>query len=297
MSGRGRDGKRERRPLMKARMEVTRDIGRSPTGPKIGAFFDVDRTLVAGFSALAFFRDKLSSGNLSPGDLLQSTRAAARFGLRQTSFPTLIEESSSDLKGLSEEELAEVGERVFLQRLATEIYPESRALVKAHQRRGHTVVIVSSATHFQVDALARELGIEHVLCTELELEEGRFTGKVIRPACYKPAPLPRSAWRKQALRPGARRRWPNRASALRLSRTVPRHRRTRPWRNEIVPAPITGRCLSCTMGTIASNISFASSSLSASLIRSAASRRKRFSSWLGDTESSTLFIRHRPPLI
>jgi putative phosphoserine phosphatase/1-acylglycerol-3-phosphate O-acyltransferase len=170
---------------MEARIEVTRDIGRSPTGPKIGAFFDVDRTLVAGFSALAFFRDKLSSGNLSAGGLLQSTRAAARFALRQTSFPTLIEESSSDLRGLSQEELAELGERVFLQRLATDIYPESRALVKAHQRRGHTVVVVSSATHFQVDALARELGIEHVLCTELELEEGRFTGNVIRPACYK----------------------------------------------------------------------------------------------------------------
>ena len=174
---------------MRPHGEITREIERSPTGPKIAAFFDVDRTLLAGYSAMAFFRDKLSSGKLSLGDFLRSTSAAVRFSMQQTSFPTLIEESSSDFEGLTAAELAEVGERVFTQRLATEIYPESRALVKAHQRRGHSVAIVSSATHFQVDALARELEIEHVLCTELEMESGRFTGKVIRPACFREGKL------------------------------------------------------------------------------------------------------------
>jgi putative phosphoserine phosphatase/1-acylglycerol-3-phosphate O-acyltransferase len=78
-----------------------------------------------------------------------------------------------------------VGERVFNQRLVTDIYPESRALVEAHQRMGHTVAIISSATHFQIDALARELGIENVLCTELEFVDGKFTGRVVRPACFR----------------------------------------------------------------------------------------------------------------
>ncbi len=164
--------------------ELTRDIARSPAGAKIGAFFDVDRTLLAGYSGVAFFQEGLSSGKLSPASLLQSTLAAVRFGLHRTSFPSLIEESSS-FEGQTAEELAELGERVFTERLATEIYPESRALVKAHQRRGHTVAIVSSATHFQVDSIARELGIEHVFCTELEMDGGRFTGKVVRPACYR----------------------------------------------------------------------------------------------------------------
>jgi len=169
--------------------ELTRGIDRAPTGPKIGAFFDVDRTLLAGYSAMAFFRDRLSSRSLSLADVLQSTRAALRFGMRQTSFPTLIEQTSSDFEGLCADELAEIGERVFQQRLVGEIFPESRALVRAHKRRGHTVAIVSSATHFQVDALARELGIEHVLCTELEMKKGRFTGKVVRPACFREGKL------------------------------------------------------------------------------------------------------------
>jgi putative phosphoserine phosphatase/1-acylglycerol-3-phosphate O-acyltransferase len=170
---------------MASRKQLTRDIDCSPSGPKIGAFFDVDRTLLAGFSAAAFMRDKLSSGEMSLANSLQGVLGAIRFGLNQTSFPSFIEESSGDMIGLSEAELADVGERVFAQRLVTDIFPESRALVEAHQQRGHTVAIISSATHFQIDALARELRIPHVLCTELEFVDGRFTGKVARPACYQ----------------------------------------------------------------------------------------------------------------
>ncbi len=164
--------------------EFTRAIERGPRGPKIGAFFDVDRTLLAGFSAAAFMRDKFSTEGIDLAKTLSSIGGAIRFGLNQTSFPAFVEESSGDLVGLREEELTEVGERVFNQRLATEIYPESRALVEAHQRMGHTVAIISSATHFQIDALARELEIEHVLCTELEFVNGKFTGRVVRPACF-----------------------------------------------------------------------------------------------------------------
>ena len=170
---------------MASRRELTRAIARGPSGPKIGAFFDVDRTLLAGFSVTAFLRDKMASEGIGLSKTVASIGGAVRFGLRQTSFPAFVEESSGDLVGSTEEELNEVGERVFHQRLVTDIYPESRALVEAHQRMGHTVAIISSATHFQVDALARELEIEHVLCTELEFVDGKFTGKVVRPACFR----------------------------------------------------------------------------------------------------------------
>src|SRR4029450_10565618 len=60
----------------------------------------------------------------------------------------------------------------------------ARALVRAHQRKGHTLAIVSSATRYQAEPLARDLGIPHVLCTRLEVENGRFTGKLVKPTCY-----------------------------------------------------------------------------------------------------------------
>jgi HAD superfamily hydrolase (TIGR01490 family) len=47
------------------------------------------------------------------------------------------------------------------------------------------VAIVSGATKFVVRPLARRLGIEHMLYTRLEVEEGLFTGRVIEPICFE----------------------------------------------------------------------------------------------------------------
>src|SRR5439155_1595317 len=88
------------------------------------------------------------------------------------------------LRGVPEKELEELAERIFARAIAAAIYPESRTLVQAHRRRGHTLALVSSATRYQVEPLARELGIPHVLCTRLEVENGRLTGRHVWPTCY-----------------------------------------------------------------------------------------------------------------
>jgi putative phosphoserine phosphatase/1-acylglycerol-3-phosphate O-acyltransferase len=163
---------------------VTREVRLAPKGPKVGAFFDVDRTLLAGFSANAFFRERLLSGRMAPKELIDTVRGATGYLLGRTGFSGLMSATTAAWRGLSEDVLREVGEDVFERHLATEIYPESRALVRAHQEAGHTVAIISSATPYQVDPIARELGVEHVMCTRLELERGVFTGKVVHPTCF-----------------------------------------------------------------------------------------------------------------
>src|SRR5205085_11426217 len=78
----------------------------------------------------------------------------------------------------------EIGERIFGSTIAANIFPESRALVDAHRAKGHTIAVLSSAPRSQVGPVARELGIEHIFCTELEVKNARLTGNIIRPACY-----------------------------------------------------------------------------------------------------------------
>lgn len=165
--------------------DLTWEIERAPSGAKVAAFFDVDRTLLAGFSAAAFLRRQVLDGGLSLRELGRGLTSALQFELRQTSFPTFVRDMSSGWVGRSKRELRDFGERVFREALAKDIYPEARALVNAHFERGHTVSIVSSATRFQTEPLARELGIEHVLCTELEFRKGKFTGEIEFP-CFGP---------------------------------------------------------------------------------------------------------------
>lgn len=164
--------------------KLTREIWNGPAGPRVGAFFDLDQTLFAGFSATAFTRDQLSSGRLSPRDLADSFRATLSFALGRTGFSSFVTATTAVYRGLDESVLEEVGQHAFEKYLATQIYPESRAIVQAHQERGHTVAIVTSATRYQAEPVARELGIEHLMYTELEVEDGVLTGNVVRPTCY-----------------------------------------------------------------------------------------------------------------
>jgi len=166
--------------------QITTEVDASPPDPKIGALFDVDRTLLAGFSASAFLRRQLLEGGISARELARGVTAVLQFQRGQTSFPSFVRDLSTGWQGRTEQDLRDFGERVFQSSLAADIYPEARALVEAHRARGHTVAIVSSATRFQIEPLARELGIEHVLCTELEFADGRFTGEILRPACFGP---------------------------------------------------------------------------------------------------------------
>ena len=155
---------------------LTREIDEGPAGPEIGAFFDLDRTLVAGFSVAHFVRDGVSTGAITPTDLLQTVITAARFQLGQVGFSSFVMGTAGMLRGRTEAEAEEVAERIFADVLAGDVYPESRALVQAHRRKGHTLAVVSAATRYQIEPVARELEIPHVLCTRLQVRRGRFTG-------------------------------------------------------------------------------------------------------------------------
>jgi len=163
---------------------LTSEIAEGPSGPKIAAFFDVDGTLLAGFSAVAFVRERMFSGRMSPRELAASLTGSVSYAMGRTGFSGFMAAHTAAYRGLAESVMDELGEEIFEKYLAAEVYPESRALVRAHQERGHTVAIVSSATPYQVGPLARDLGVEHVLCTRLEVENGIFTGRVVHPTCF-----------------------------------------------------------------------------------------------------------------
>ena len=169
---------------MSLHARLTREIREGPKGSKIGALFDLDQTLLAGFSATSFVRERFVTGRMTPQELGTTFYGALSFALGRTGFSALMSATTAAYRGLAESMLEEVGDEVFVKHLAKKIYPESRAIVQAHQEAGHTVAIISSLTSYQAEPLARDMGIEHVLCTDLEVKDGVFTGEVMRPICY-----------------------------------------------------------------------------------------------------------------
>lgn len=163
---------------------MTAPIMEGESGTHIGAFFDLDRTLIKGFSAKEFFQSRLLSGKMKPSEIIAQFNGVIVYAMGNKNFAGLAAIGAQGVKGVKEEVFIEVGEEVYMKHLAQSIYPESRALVSAHLAKGHTVAIISAATPYQVEPIARDLSIEHVMCTRMEVQKGKFTGKIVEPACW-----------------------------------------------------------------------------------------------------------------
>jgi putative phosphoserine phosphatase/1-acylglycerol-3-phosphate O-acyltransferase len=164
--------------------DITSEIMKGESGSHIGAFFDLDRTLIKGFSAKEFFQARLFSGKMSSREVVAQFSGVLVYAVGNRNFAGLAAIGAKGVRGIKESVFIEVGEEVYMNHLADTIYPESRALVDAHLAKGHTVAIVSAATPYQVNPIARDLKIEHVMCTKMEVVKGTFTGKLIEPTCW-----------------------------------------------------------------------------------------------------------------
>ena len=163
------------------------EVQASPQGPQVGAFFDLDGTLVAGFTGVVMTQDRFRRRQMSVGEFIGMVQAGLNHQLGRSEFEDLIGKGARMLRGNSVADIDELAERLFVQKIVSRIYPEMREIVRAHMARGHTVVLSSSALTVQVEPVARFLGINNVLSNKFETDEnGLITGEVAEPIIWGP---------------------------------------------------------------------------------------------------------------
>jgi len=157
--------------------ELLRAVYAGPRGPGVGAFFDYDGTVISGYSATVFFQHRLRGREIGLAELAQTLWTGARGIGSEEEFAELLERGLRPFAGGPESELQALGDKLFRQTVAGRMHLEVWELVQAHHDMGHTVVLASSATPFQVEPMARALDVHHVLCTRLETIDGVLTGR------------------------------------------------------------------------------------------------------------------------
>ena len=165
--------------------QLIADVEAGPQGPHVGAFFDFDGTLIDGYSLTAFARHHLRSLQIAPADLGRMLLTGLRGVTTEDDFERLTVLGMRAWAGRSEDELAELGERLFVQGISGSLYPEAWRLAEAHRRAGHTVVLASSATRFQVEPAARAMGVEYILVSPVEIVNGICTGRPGGPLLWR----------------------------------------------------------------------------------------------------------------
>jgi putative phosphoserine phosphatase/1-acylglycerol-3-phosphate O-acyltransferase len=163
---------------------LIQDVESGPQGPTVGAFFDFDGTLIAGYSANAWYGERLRKFEVGPAELARTLLAGFDMSLRGADVTRFMEIAVAAWAGRAAADIEALGERLFVQQIAGMTYPQADPLIRAHRRAGHTIAVASSATPFQVAPLARELGIDNLLCTEVEVLEGLATGRLAGPVLW-----------------------------------------------------------------------------------------------------------------
>ena len=151
------------------------------------AFFDLDRTLMAGSSGMAWVKASYDAGLISRSQMLRWAKDGLVFRLRGSTDETTreaMDRIKEVLAGSSARDLERLGPQVLAEVLPR-IYPQMLDEVYAHRDEDRSTFIVSAAGNDLVELVARVLGMEGGVGTRYEVDaDGKFTGDLDGPFMY-----------------------------------------------------------------------------------------------------------------
>jgi HAD superfamily hydrolase (TIGR01490 family) len=167
---------------------VDQPTGQNGTGPsRAAAFFDLDRTLMAGSSGIFFARAAYETGMISRRRLARDAYENLRFRLRGSTddrADQVRKRVGEMISGVPVRELQRLSPRV-LAGVLPRLYPQMLERAYAHQDAGRLVYIVTAASQEMADLLAHVLAFDGGLGSRSEVLEGRYTGRPAGPFNYR----------------------------------------------------------------------------------------------------------------
>jgi HAD superfamily hydrolase (TIGR01490 family) len=159
------------------------------TVQRAAAFFDLDKTLMAGSSGMQFARVATRQGIVGRRQLARWAVEHLRYRLRGTTderTTDVLRVARELISGVPAVKIARMGPEVMAD-ILPRVYPQMLAEVHAHQDAGRPTFIVSAAGNEIVESLAQVLGMEGGIGTSYEVDaEGNFTGRFEGPFVYGP---------------------------------------------------------------------------------------------------------------
>lgn len=149
----------------------------------VAAFFDMDNTVLRVETGMSWVRFLYRRGEISKPMVAKAVYWSALYKLAVLDMDTVFARLVADVRGDSEAEMIAKCEVWYRSDVEPEIAPAARVAVEHHRRAGHVVVLATGSTQYAARPVARGVGIDHVLSSELEVEGGTFTGRA-RALCF-----------------------------------------------------------------------------------------------------------------
>lgn len=152
-----------------------RRVGRS------AAFFDLDKTVIAKSSALAFGRPFFRDGLITRSDVLKAAYAQLvyqRTGADEAQMARMRDYLAALCKGWRADQVRQIVDETLAELIHPYVYLEAAALIGEHRAAGRDVVLVSTSGEEMVRPIGELLGVTDVIATRMVVADGYYTGEV-----------------------------------------------------------------------------------------------------------------------
>jgi HAD superfamily hydrolase (TIGR01490 family) len=160
---------------------VTIERTRLPAVGRSAAFFDLDKTVIAKSSALAFGRPFYRDGLITRRDVVKAGYAQLMFrlgGADEQQMARIRDYMAELCKGWRVDQVRQIVTETLHELINPYVYAEAAALIEEHQYAGRDVVLVSTSGEEMVRPIGELLGITDVIATRMVVQDGRYTGEV-----------------------------------------------------------------------------------------------------------------------
>ena len=153
-----------------------------PAGPaKTAAFFDLDKTVIAKSSTLAFSKPFFDQGLINRRAVLKSTYAQFFFlmsGADHDQMDRMRSYITNMCAGWDVEQVKSILDETLHDIVDPLVFAEAADLIADHKLCGRDVVVVSASGEEIAAPIARALGATHAMATRMVVENGKYTGDI-----------------------------------------------------------------------------------------------------------------------
>jgi HAD superfamily hydrolase (TIGR01490 family) len=145
------------------------------------AFFDLDKTVIAKSSTLAFSKPFYKGGLVNRRAVLKSSYAQFVYllqGADEDSMDKMRDYLKALCAGWSVQQVRDIVDETLHELIDPLVYAEAVELFDEHRAAGREVIIVSSSGEEVVGPIGDMLGVDRVIATRMEVEDGCYTGDI-----------------------------------------------------------------------------------------------------------------------
>jgi HAD superfamily hydrolase (TIGR01490 family) len=147
------------------------------------AFFDLDKTIIAKSSVLAFGKPFYQNGLLNRRAVLRSAYAQFVFALAgadEDQIERMRAYLTAMCTGWDVSQVREIVSETLHEIIDPIVYDEAVELIGEHKAAGRDVIIVSSSGEEVVSPIGAMLGADDVIATQMMVADGKYTGEIGR---------------------------------------------------------------------------------------------------------------------